>query len=174
VPTGFHNARTIWYVFGRYPKKPDGDTYPVVDLVICHGDLLNADHEYVHENKSVRCFGSYGDILIRDRKMYVVPTPYKVAEGLAHHFTLVLPDGMEPGNGFKQVGLIRRLECDRLIVGYSADLVKNDLTPTTIPNPTAGREHVFSAWRVAAAPSTPVSARNHVSPVEDKDEDDET
>ena len=24
VPTGLHNGRTIYYVFGRYPAKPDG------------------------------------------------------------------------------------------------------------------------------------------------------
>jgi hypothetical protein len=28
APSGFHNGRTIYYVFGRYPKKPDGNTYP--------------------------------------------------------------------------------------------------------------------------------------------------
>jgi len=76
VPSGFHNGRTVYYVFGRYPKKPDGKTYPVLDLVLCHGNFLNADHEYVHKNKSTKGFGSYGDILIRDRKMYVVPTPF--------------------------------------------------------------------------------------------------
>lgn len=48
--------------------------YPILDLVICHGDFLNADHAYVHENKSFRGFGTYGDILVRDRKMYVTPT----------------------------------------------------------------------------------------------------
>ncbi|MGA2621944.1 MAG: hypothetical protein ABSF26_30445 [Thermoguttaceae bacterium] len=53
APSGFHNGRTIHYVFGRYPKKPDGNTYPVLDLVVCHGDFLNADHDYVHKNKSV-------------------------------------------------------------------------------------------------------------------------
>ena len=26
LPTGHHNARTIYYVFGRYPKEPDGRT----------------------------------------------------------------------------------------------------------------------------------------------------
>lgn len=51
VPCGFHNGRTVYYVFGRYPKKPDGNTYPVLDLVLCHGSFLNADHEYVHKNK---------------------------------------------------------------------------------------------------------------------------
>jgi aminoglycoside phosphotransferase len=51
-----------------------GKQYPIIDLVICHGDFLNADHNYIHENKSVKGFGSYGDIMIRDRKMYVAPT----------------------------------------------------------------------------------------------------
>ena len=59
----------------RYPKKPDGDTYPVIDLVLCHGNFLNADHNYVHKNKNVKGFGSYGDIMIRDRKMYVCRRP---------------------------------------------------------------------------------------------------
>ena len=54
VPSGFHNGRTIFYVFGRYPKDPEGDEYPVIDLVLCHGDFLNADHDYVHKNKSIR------------------------------------------------------------------------------------------------------------------------
>ncbi len=49
VPTGMHNGRTIYYVFGRYPADTDDEEYPVVDLVICHGDFLNADHTYVHE-----------------------------------------------------------------------------------------------------------------------------
>jgi hypothetical protein len=51
VPSGNHNGRTVFYIFGRYPDKPDGDTYPVIDLVMCHGDFLNADHNYVHKNK---------------------------------------------------------------------------------------------------------------------------
>ena len=63
APSGSHNGRTIFYVFGRYPSNPDEDTYPVLDLVICHGDFLNADHEYVHKNKSIKGFGSYGDIM---------------------------------------------------------------------------------------------------------------
>ena len=54
VPTGYHNGRTIYYVFGRYPREPDGNRYPVLDLVVCHGDFLNVDHEYVHENKHIK------------------------------------------------------------------------------------------------------------------------
>lgn len=91
VPTGLHNGRTVFYIFGRYPAKPDNHTYPVLDLVVCHGDFLNADHEYVHKNRSIKGFGSYGDIMIRDRKMYVAATPFGIASGIAHTQTLILP-----------------------------------------------------------------------------------
>lgn len=66
--------------------------YPVVDLVVCHGDFLNADHNYVHKNKSVKGFGTYGDIMIRDRKMYVAPTPFALTEGTTGLMTLILPE----------------------------------------------------------------------------------
>ena len=167
VPAGFHNGRTIYYVFGRYPKNPDGKSYPVLDLVICHGNFLNADHEYVHENKSVRGFGSYGDILIRDRKMYVVPTPFRIADGIAHLQTLILPSDVEPAAGFFQVGELRRREAPDLIVGYSFDLQSNELIPKQIPNPGADREHVFRAWRLNGSPNDPVSMRP-VMPVPDQ------
>ncbi len=101
VPRGEHNGRQVYYVFGRYPSRPDGNRYPVVDLVLCHGSFLNADNSYVHKNKSFRGLGSYGDILVRDRKMYAAPTPFALAEGTAHHRTLILPedlaaDGISP------------------------------------------------------------------------------
>ena len=143
-------------MFGRYPASPDGDTYPVLDLVICHGDFLNADHEYVHRNKSVKVFGSYGDLMIRDRKMYVTPTPFHIASGVAHLETLVLPDGDDPGTGFKKVGNLVRMEAGKLVVGYSFDLRKSVLTPRMITNPSAGRMHRFSAWRLTDASDEPV------------------
>ncbi len=129
VPSGFHNGRTIYYVFGRYPKAPDGDTYPVLDLVICHGDFLNADHEYVHKNRSVKGFGSYGDLMIRDRKMYVVPTPFRLLDGVAHQQTLILPVDVAAGAAFEEVGELRRREAEELIVGYSFDLQTNEIQP---------------------------------------------
>ncbi|MDO8594782.1 MAG: hypothetical protein Q7R93_04715 [bacterium] len=159
APTGFHNGRNIYYVFGRYPKNPDGNRYPVLDLVLCHGDFLNADHNYVHKNKSVKGFGSYGDILIRDRKMYVVPTPFHLANGLAHQYTLILPAEVEAGNGFALVGELSRREATELIVGYSFDLQTNEIHPQKVPNPGAGRTHNFRAWRLSGSPATPVSLR---------------
>lgn len=160
VPSGYHNGRTIFYIFGRYPAQPDGDTYPVLDLVICHGDFLNADHEYVHENQSFKGFGSYGDIMIRDRKMYVAPTPFGLLSGVAHLQTLILPIEFQVPQGFGQVGRLVRKETDMLIVGYSFDLQRNILLPETIPNPAAGREHVFEAWRPADGSRQPVAMRD--------------
>jgi hypothetical protein len=160
VPSGFHNGRTVYYVFGRYPKKPDGNTYPVLDLVVCHGDFLNADHEYMHKNKSVKGFGSYGDILIRDRKMYVVPTPFRLVEGVAHQQTLILPADTDAGSDFFEVGELRRREAAELIIGYSFDLQTNELIPKQVPNPGAGTEHVFRAWRLNGSVADCVSMRN--------------
>lgn len=159
VPTGFHNGRVIYYVFGRYPANPDGNTYPVLDLVICHGDFLNVDHEYVHENKSVKGFGSYGDIMIRDRKMYVAPTPFGLTDGAAHQQTLITPKDMEMPDNFKKVGKLVRKETSNLIVDYTFDLRSNDLVPRTIPNPTAGKEHSFYAWRLEDGSDEQVSMR---------------
>lgn len=159
VPTGLHNGRTIYYVFGRYPKQPDGNTYPVLDLVVCHGDFLNADHDYVHHNKSVKGFGTYGDILIRDRKMYVVPTPFRLVDGVAHHQTLILPEEVQLGREFVRVGDLCRLEADELVVAYSFNLQNNELRPKKVPNPHAGRKHKFQAWRLKGSPSDTVTMR---------------
>ncbi len=159
VPSGSHNGRTIFYIFGRYPGAPDGETYPVLDLVICHGDFLNADHEYTHKNRSVKGFGSYGDIMIRDRKMYVAPTPFGLVSGVAHLQTLILPHDFVVEGDFKQVGALARKETDSLIVGYTFDLRRNQLTPETIPNPFAGQEHIFFAWRLSGGSDDPVVMR---------------
>jgi len=159
VPAGHHNGRTIYYVFGRYPKKPDGNSYPVIDLVLCHGDFLNADHKYVHKNKNVKGFGSYGDIMIRDRKMYVVPTPFHLVEGVVHQQTLILPADVTTNDQMVDVGELRRREAAELIIGYSFDLQTNDLIPKKVPNPGANREHVFRAWRLKGSPEDHASMR---------------
>lgn len=159
APTGFHNGRTVYYVFGRYPKEPDGDRFPVLDLVVCHGDFLNADHEYRHKNKNIKGFGSYGDIMIRDRKMYVVPTPFHLLEGVAHMQTLILPADNKPASGFTEVGRFNRVESKELIIGYAFDLKQNELVAKKVPNPGAGRTHAFCAWRWQNGAETPVSMR---------------
>jgi hypothetical protein len=159
LPRGEHNGRQIFYVFGRYPNKPDGDRYPVLDLVVCHGSLLNADSTYVHQNKSFRGFGSYGDLLVRDRKMYVAPTPFALADGTAHRRTLILPADMPVDNDLTEVGVLTRREVERMVVAYQFDLRTHELNTTLVRNPNAGCEHVFMAWRVEGDPEDPVTLR---------------
>jgi hypothetical protein len=147
VPTGLHNGRTIYYVFGRYPQNPDKNEYPVYDLVVLHGDFLNADHNYVHENKSIKCFGTYGDIMIRDRKMYVAPTPFALTDGTQRQITLILPKTSKVDGRLKKVGALTRIETDKIVVGYSFDLRTNQITPSFINNSRAGTKHEFIAYR---------------------------
>jgi hypothetical protein len=165
VPTGHHNGRQIFYVFGRYPA--DLSTYehignghrqyPVVDLVLCHGDFLNADHNYVHKNKSVKGFGTYGDIMIRDRKMYVAPTPFALTEGTTGLMTLIVPEEFDIPACFQKVGQLVRVEAAELVVGYTFDLRTNELRSERIPNPLAGTEHRFVAYRLKTQSAKPVS-----------------
>ncbi len=152
VPCGEHNGRQVYYVFGRYPAKPDGNSYPVLDLVICHGSFLNADNTYVHKNKRFRSFGSYGDILVRDRKMYVAPTPFSLAEGTAHRRTLILPAKHQVDGGLAEFGTLIRREVEKVVTAYSFDLRTNKIETKLVPNPNAGREHVFKAYRVPDDP----------------------
>ena len=172
VPSGTHNGRSIFYVFGRYPAEPDGDSYPVLDLVICHGDFLNANHDYVHKNRSVKGFGSYGDIMIRDRKMYVAPTPYGLTSGTAHHQTLILPTEAKVDKRFESVGELVRVEAAQLVVGYTFDLRNNTLTPERVPNPSVGREHHFQAWRLKGATGERVQMRNAAASATEDDDND--
>lgn len=157
APVGEYNGRSIYYVFGRYPKdlkeypknSRGNKEYPVVDLVMLHGSFLNSNNKYEHKNKHVDGFGSYGDIMIRDRKMYVVPTPYHLVKGTAFTATLILPDDIKPSsNDFVKVGTLERTEVDNFVTGYSFDLTTNELKPKLTPNPNAGKIHTFAAYRV--------------------------
>jgi hypothetical protein len=173
VPTGHHNGRRIFYVFGRYPADLSSYSdlgqgvrqYPVVDLVLCDGDFLNADREYIHKNKSVKGFGTYGDIMIRDRKMYVAPTPFAVTEGTTGLMTLIISANVEPDPRFTAVGKLTRIEADSLVVGYTFDLRTNDLKPERVVNPRAGTEHRFVAYRHKSQTDKPVTMSTRVAAV---------
>jgi hypothetical protein len=181
VPTGYHNGRQIFYVFGRYPAdlspyivQGNGRRqYPVVDLVLCHGDFLNADHNYVHKNKSVKGFGTYGDIMIRDRKMYVAPTPFALTEGTTGLLTLILPESLDPDPRFQEVGRLTRIEAETLVVGYTFDLRTNDLNAEKVPNPRAGTEHHFIAYRLKSQTTKPVSMVKRIPVLDDNNGVDE-
>lgn len=184
VPTGFHNGRQIFYVFGRYPARKKASKkskqapivhplqYPVVDLVLCHGDFLNADHDYVHKNKSVKGFGTYGDLMIRDRKMYVAPTPFALTEGTTGLMTLIVPESYKADDRFQVVGQLTRVESEELVVGYTFDLRTNELTSERVVNPNKGRAHRFTAYRLKSQADKPVSMVGYLPLLDDEDDED--
>lgn len=154
VPSGLHDGSEIYYVFGRYPAEVKGKTYPVLDFVLCHGDLLNSDHEYVHENKNLKGFGSYGDIMIRDRKMYVAPTPYYLLKNVASEITLILKNKGEEISGLTKIGHLKRTAVDSLIRGYEFDMNTNTLTGKKIKNSKAGSGFEFYAYTASRSGKT--------------------
>ncbi|OEJ36226.1 hypothetical protein BGK72_19385 [Streptomyces agglomeratus] len=168
VAGGYHSGRTIYYVFGRYPKRVSGNEYQVEDMVVCHGDFLNAERNYLHKNDSFRGFGSYGDVLVRDRKMYVAPTPYALTEGTVGEFTLIAPSGSRLGQNSElfQVGELERVESDRVVVHYSFDLQKNVLATGDADNPTAGTVHRFTAYRPKGASDKEVKMKKSQVPAQ--------
>ncbi len=104
-------------------------------------------------------FGSYGDIMIRDRKMYVAPTPFGLTTGTAHNQTLILPADFRLDSRFRAVGKLARREAERLIVGYTFDLRTNTLKPESVDNPAAGAEHNFVAYRLKGSTTEAVAMR---------------
>jgi hypothetical protein len=170
VCSGFHNGRSIYYVFGRYPKSKE-KTYPVLDFVICHGNFLNARHDYIHKNKSFRGFGSYGDILVRDRKMYVAPTPFGLLDGIDRQVTLLLLADEEVDERFRFVGEVERVETQKMVTKYTFDLQTNELTTSEVDNPGAGTIHRFRAYRLKDAPTSEVKMKQEAAVPTNRDAD---
>ncbi|MDJ4137543.1 hypothetical protein LEB90_23035, partial [Salmonella enterica] len=112
---------------------------------------------YVHKNKNVKGFGSYGDIMIRDRKMYVAPTPFALTEGTTGLMTLILPENFGTDERYEVVGNLSRVESERLVVGYNFDLRTNELVADLVPNPRAGTQHQFVAYRLKGQATKAVS-----------------
>ena len=70
------------------------------------------------------------------------------------------------------MGRLSRTECAELVVGYTFDLVKNNLTAETIPNPNAEKEHRFVAYCLKGQGGKPVSmAGGAAKIVSDRDEE---
>lgn len=157
LPLAVHDGNTVYYIFGRYPASKDNE-FPVFDLVLCAASFLNSETENSNTNQSFRGAGSYGDILIRDRRMYVCATPYALAEGTTGHATLILEDGQ--GNIPAQltcVGQLQRVEASEVVTGYSFDLKSNTLSSDKEPNPNAGRARTFLAYQVVGQTGNPVT-----------------
>jgi hypothetical protein len=159
-PGGFHDGREIYYVFGRYIRDPVNSlTGKVRDLVLYHGDLVDPSRDYEHKNRSFKTFGRYGDIMIRDRKMYVPKTAQGILSGLDDEFTLVLPASTGELPGLSIINTIVRREVRELVLRYEFHFASNSLTTETTPNPTADREHIFNVYRPEQRKGPPVELR---------------
>ena len=91
--------------------------------------------------------------------MYVAPTPFALAEGTAHHRTLILPVDTPVDDDLIEIVTLTRREVERIVVAYNFDLGSNELQTTLVPNPSAGTEHVFKAYRLQGDPLEPVTLR---------------
>lgn len=124
---------------------------------------------YVHKNTSVKGFGTYGDIMIRDRKMYVAPTPFALTEGTTGLMTLILPENFGSDDRYQVVGNLTRVEADLLVTGYKFDLRTNELTAQRVPNPKAGTQHRFIAYRLKSQAGKPVSMKGGLVEPDERD-----
>lgn len=157
LPKGEHEGNSIFYVFGRYPKDADKNRKGLADLLIVHGSLLSLDGQPIHKNTSILGGGSYGDILIRVRKMFAPPTPYAILGGTAGQRTLVAPvemaHALDADRRLQPVGSVVRYEADQIIRKIVLDLGQVDLEVESDPNPCAGVGHEFRAYRTTGQPS---------------------
>ena len=95
--------------------------------------------------------------MIRDRKMYVVPTPFALTAGTTGVYTLIVPADFPIDERFEKAGNLRRVEADDLVIGYKFDLRTNQLQAEKVPNPSKGQEHHFIACRLKGQGGKPVS-----------------
>lgn len=137
--------------------------------MVFHGNFLNARSDYIHKNRSFRGFGSYGDILVRDRKMYVAPTPFGLLDGIDRQVTLILPADDAVDDRFRLVGEIERVETPKVITKYSFDLTTNEIATDEKDNPTAGKIHRFKAYRLKE--SSGIEVKMKAEPVLPTEED---
>jgi hypothetical protein len=80
--------------------------------------------------------------------MYVAPTPFALTSGTTGQATLIAPDELTFDGRLEQVGHLVRAETDQMVIGYTFDLRRNELTAELAPNPSAGKEHRFGAYRL--------------------------
>ena len=85
------------------------------------------------------------------------PTPFALTGGTTGLTTLIVPEHLDAPAGFREVGRLSRTEAAELVVAYQFDLRSNELRVERAPNPHAGVEHRFVAYRLAAHNPKPVS-----------------
>lgn len=72
-----------YYVVARYTKERQYGY--LADYTVVDGDYFNNDRDFAfaHANTQETGFGTYGDGVVRHRKMYSFPSPHREIEGVA-------------------------------------------------------------------------------------------
>lgn len=162
----------VFYVFIRYQNlsddSPNGSSkITIFDVIIAHHSLFNQASPYELKNKSIVGFGSYGDIKIRVRKMYIVPTPYKILSDQLgkefeeimskHKAILVLP--REVAEHLKEsspesveklflLKSLNRKEAKKVLTSYTDNLVTGEVKPEYEQRDKWVREHEFTIFAI--------------------------
>ena len=138
VPSGRKGNRDIFLAFFLYTGRGDAPR-PVHSLAIAHADVINCDFETAdeHENPAIHDFGSFGDGFIRNRKMYVFPTPFTIhPPGIGRASLIVPADWNIADPRLVRVAQIGRAISPTRISGYTIHLKRGD-APNVIREPFA-------------------------------------
>jgi hypothetical protein len=92
--------------------------------------------------------------------MYVAPTPFALTDGTAHRRTIILPESEAVDANMTEVGTLVRTEVESVVTAYQFDLKTNELQTTLVPNPNAGTQHIFKAYRLEGDSLDPVTLRD--------------
>ncbi len=93
----------------------------------------------------------------------MAPTPFALTEGTTGLMTLIIPEENTADSRFALVGQLMRIEADHLVMGYSFDFSQNSLKGVLAPNPNAGAQHNFCAYRLKSQSRKPVTMLSRTS-----------
>jgi hypothetical protein len=93
------------------------------------------------------------------QRLYIAPIPFALVDGTAHRRTLILPSERLVPWALRPIGSLGRREVDEVVAAYSFHVRTNELATRMIPNPTRGRERLFTACRLDGDPFEEVVVR---------------
>lgn len=150
------NSRDCFLTFVLY-RQESSDTPlhgRVTTLCLTDISLLNADRDFLALNLSVKQFGSYGDGMIRNRRMYRFLHPVTLLEGfgieIRDRSTLILPesslDRVEASrDGLVKIGSIERTTVPQRLASYRVNVRTGEIQPTFVEQQPQS-VHRFEVW----------------------------
>ena len=163
APQSLMQGRDCFLTFVLY--RHDSLDSPLQGTVttVCLADIafLNADKNFVPLNLSVKKFGSYGDGIIRNRRMYRFRHPVTVLDEIGLDIrgrpTLILPEGSlgqaeALADRLLQIGSVERATAPQRLASYLVNVRTGEIEPRF----TEAKQqllHRFEVW-------TPVASRS--------------